>query len=104
MVYTVTQLHSSILVPLGILCLESQYHAGTSVWLIPHTDAVRVARDLLALSLPSGERQGAAQVTLVGGEFTFVPVHARDTVERATKKKLLSSSVSQESFTARKRV
>lgn len=50
------------------------------------------------------ERRGAAQVTLVGGEFAVVPAHARDTVERAIKKKLLSSSVSQESFTTRKLV
>lgn len=54
------------------------------------------------VSPTKGDRRGAAQVTVVGGDFTPVPAHTRVTVDRATKKKLLSSSVSRESFTTRK--
>lgn len=62
------------------MCLESQYHAGTNIWLILYTDTVRVARNLLALCLPPRERREAAQVTLVGGDFSVGPVQSHGKV------------------------
>lgn len=91
-VCTVAQLHSAVLVLLGIVSLESQYHTGTT---LPHRYLAHLScrhckncqRSAGFVSATKRDRQGAAQVTLVGGDFTLVPAHPRDTVERDIKKK-----------------